>query len=251
MLDNYILLYVWQTFTTFLNMFFTVSGSGIVNPISTVLTDPYRAIGIGYTIFLFGSIHRVYLFRKNIFEEKKNIVYLKIMIPASILGAVLGGVLLSRLNLKLITGLIIVSSIYFIYKTIQSLNNNANEKVLEKVSLGAVPVAVFSGFLQGASLPGVDIRNNFLRSYISEVSVRAVSSTIGLFNFLVVSLVLLFSNKLLKTDLIFIATFIPMLLLAQTVGRHILVKLQDKTAKIIALTMSVVSLFILIFSFLK
>ncbi len=77
MLENYILLYLWMSFTTFLNMFFTVSGSGIVNPITAVLTDPYRAIGIGYTVFLIGSIQRVYLFRKNIFSEKKNTHYLK------------------------------------------------------------------------------------------------------------------------------------------------------------------------------
>jgi hypothetical protein len=72
MLENYILLYLWLSFTTFLDMFFRISGSGIVNPISAALTDPYRAIGIGYTIFLLGSINKVYLFRKDIFQEKKE-----------------------------------------------------------------------------------------------------------------------------------------------------------------------------------
>ena len=239
-MENYILLYLWMSFTTFLNMFFTVSGAGIINPVTAVLTDPYRAIGIGYTVFLIGSLQRVYLFRKNIFGENKNLHYLKLMIPPSIVGAIAGGFLLSQLNIKLMTGLIIFSSAYFIFKTIKSLFH-----------ITAVPVALYTGFLQGASLSGVDIRNNFLRSHISEVSVRAVSSTIGLFNFLIVSAVLLFSKKLLQSDLVLILALIPVLLLVQIFGKHILIKLKDRDAKIIALTMSVVSLLILVSSFLR
>ncbi len=173
------------------------------------------------------------------------------MIPSSIIGAILGGILLSELNLKLMTGLIVISSAYFIYKTIKSLSHINEIEVSEKLNLAAVPVAVFTGFLQGASLSGVDIRNNFLRSHISEVSVRAVSSTIGLFNFLIVSLVLFFNNKLLKTDIIFILSLIPILFIVQIIGKHILVKLPDNNAKKIALTMSIMSLFVLLFSFFK
>lgn len=251
MLLNYALLYIWLSFTTFLNMFFTISGSGVINPISAVLTDPYRAIGIGYLVFLIGNIQRVYLFRKNIFGEEKNIHYLKIMIPASVVGAVLGGLLLTSLNIKLMLILIIFSSVYFIFKTIKSLAVVGGTSKSEKVNLASVPVALFTGFLQGSSLPGVDIRNNFLRSHISEVSVRSVSSTIGLFNFIVVSLVMVFSQKLLKTDLIFILAYIPAIFLVQYVGKYFLVKLKDRTAKLIALTMSIFSLIILIASVFK
>lgn len=237
-----------MSFTSFLNMFFIVSGSGIVNPITAVLTDPYRAIGIGYMIFLIGNIHRVWLFRENIFSEKKNVHYLKIMIPASILGAIIGGSILSQLNIKIITTIIIFSSLYFIYKTAKTLFHVKETNVSESVNMAAVPVAIFTGFLQGVSLAGADIRANFLRAHISEVSVRAVNSTIGLFNFFVVSLALLFSEKLLKSDLVFVLTFIPMLLLVQIVGKYFLVKLRDKHAKIIALTMSLASLSVLIYS---
>ena len=250
-MENYILLYLWMSFTTFLNMFFTVSGAGIINPVTAVLTDPYRAIGIGYTVFLIGSLQRVYLFRKNIFGENKNLHYLKLMIPPSIVGAIAGGFLLSQLNIKLMTGLIIFSSAYFIFKTIKSLFHIKEREIADEIAITAVTVALYTGFLQGASLSGVDIRNNFLRSHISEVSVRAVSSTIGLFNFLIVSAVLLFSKKLLQSDLVLILALIPVLLLVQIFGKHILIKLKDRDAKIIALTMSVVSLLILVSSFLR
>lgn len=251
MLLNYVLLYIWLSFTTFLNMFFTVSGSGVVNPILAVLTDPYRAIGIGYLAFLIGNIQRVYLFRKNIFGEEKNVHYLKIMIPVSIVGAIFGGLLLSNLNIKLMFVLIIFSSVYFIFKTLKSLVKENPTSKSEKINLTAIPVALFTGFLQGSSLPGVDIRNNFLRSHISEVSVRSVSSTIGLFNFIVVSSVMIFSQRLLKTDLIFILAYIPAIFLTQYVGKYFLVKLKDRTAKLIALTMSIFSLLILIASVFK
>jgi uncharacterized membrane protein YfcA len=173
------------------------------------------------------------------------------MVPVSVAGALLGGLFLTSLNMTVMMWLIILSSVYFIYKTVKSLIENKVEAMSEKMHLGVVAVALFTGFLQGASLPGGDMRGNFLRSHISEVSVRAVSSVIGLFNFLVVSVVLLFSNKLLKSDLLFIVAFVPAMILFQFIAKQVLVKLNDTHAKIIALTMSIVSLVVLVVSFFK
>ena len=43
----------------------TVSGSAIINPVTAIFTDPYRAIAIGSAIFFLSGLHRVYLFREN------------------------------------------------------------------------------------------------------------------------------------------------------------------------------------------
>ena len=230
-------------------MIMTVSGSGISNPITAIFTDPYRAIAIGSAVFFFGSIHRVYLFRENILSDPKNIKYIKRMLPASILGAFVGGVLISNLNIKLVVILVAVSSIFLIVKTIKSLFTT--KKTISKDSIkNDVLVAIITGFFQGSGMPGVDMRNNYLRTVISEVSVRAVSSVVCISNFFVVFVVIFFHKKMLVTDLYFVISIIPMLIIAQIYGKKILIKLADRTAKLISVSMSMVGVLLLIYKYL-
>jgi uncharacterized membrane protein YfcA len=234
-------------FTTFLNIFFIVPNT-IINPISAALTNPYRAIGIGSFVFFINSLQRAYLFRKEIFTDSKNKSLLKKMIPFSILGAFIGSLFISRLNTTLLSVVIIVTSLYFIYSTILILlvdNKNKNEG---RIILGPIPVSILTGLIQGVALPGADIRAGYLRTKVSEVSVRAVSSFIGLFNFLILSTVLFINHKMPTADIWFVISLIPALFLIQHIGKKILVKIPDKYAKILALTMSIVSLGVFIYS---
>jgi hypothetical protein len=111
-------------------------------------------------------------------------------------------------------------------------------------------VALFAGFAQGAGLPGVDIRNGYIRQYIKEVSVRAVGSCIGLFVFFIAGSVVLYNNKLLKSDLIFIVTVFPFLIAAQVYGKLFLEKISDRKAKMLAILFSSLGVSLLAYKYL-
>jgi hypothetical protein len=113
---------------------------------------------------------------------------------------------------------IVIVSLYFIYKTLLQIYK---KKDIEKNDshLSKVSVSVLSGFLQGSGMPGSDIRNNYLRTILSEVSVRAVGSVIGIVNFFIAGVIIFLHNRLTTKDIIFIITIVPLLLPVQIYGK--------------------------------
>jgi uncharacterized membrane protein YfcA len=210
--------YLWLIITTFVNIIAPLAGSTIVNPVTTYFTDPQRAIGIGAFIFCCTGLHRVYLFRKEILSDEKNIRTIKTILPYSIVGAIFGGSVISYLNTKVLVVVIVIVSLYFIYKTLLQIYK---KKDIEKNDshLSKVSVSVLSGFLQGSGMPGSDIRNNYLRTILSEVSVRAVGSVIGIVNFFIAGVIIFLHNRLTTKDIIFIITIVPLLLPVQIYGK--------------------------------
>ncbi len=246
-ITDYLYIYLWLLFTTFVNVIAPLPGSVIVNPVTAFFTDPQRAIGIGAYIFVCTGLHRTFLFRKEILKEERNIRIIKIMLPYSMLGALLGGTLILYLNIKALVVLIIFTSLYFIIETIRRFNTTTKKNDIE--IKGNILVSVLSGFLQGAGMPGSDIRNNYLRTVISEVSVRAVGSVIGVVNFFVAGTVILFHNQLTQTDLIFIATIVPLLIPVQIYGKRYLDRLGDKHAKILGISLSLLGILLLTYKY--
>lgn len=247
--QEYIFVYLWLILTTFINMVAPTPGSTVVNPVTAFFTDPWRAIGIaGFTFFLTG-IHRVYLFRKEILSNKKNLNMVGALLPYSIVGAVLGGTLISYLNIKILVLIIISVSLYFIWKTILNLVDNEQEHS-EPTSLSSAFVGVLSGFLQGSGMPGSDIRNNYMRMTLPEISVRATGSLLGLFNFFIAGSIIFFHNKLERGDFYFILCVVPLLLVAQVYGKKLLTKIPDKKAKILAVSLSLLGTVLLVYKYL-
>lgn len=242
--SEYFLPYFWQIGTAFLNVIAPVSGSVITNPVMAYLTDPQRAIGIGAFVMFFSGFHRVYLFRKEIFSDEKNISIVKHMLPYSIVGAGLGGLLVSSLNARLLAGIVVVVSVHFIYKTAHQIILNEVKKTSETKS-GRVVVAVLTGFFQGAGMPGADIRNNYLRTVLSEVSVRATGTILGATNFFVAGTIIFLHSKMSNDDMLFVVTLIPFIFIAQIYGKRFLEKIPDKNAKIIALGLSLLGVILL------
>ena len=246
-ISEYIFLYIWLITTTFINIMAPTSGSMIINPVTAFFTDPQRAIGIGAFIFFITGLHRVYLFRKEIFQDKKNVKTIKTMLPFSALGAVVGGTLISYLNAKLLAGIVIVASCFFVFKTLRRLSVTIEHKEGSKKSL--ISVAFLSGFLQGGGLSGADLRNNYLRSIVSEVSVRAVGSATGLMVFFITGTIIFFHNFLKSSDVILILTLIPFLIFAQIYGKKFLHKMKDRNAKILSIALSLVGIALLAYKY--
>ena len=247
--SQYFFVYIWLILTTFINIVAPTSGSTVVNPVTAFFTDPQRAIGISGFLFFFTGLHRVYLFRKELFSDSNNIKMVMRMLPLSIVGAICGGFFISYINVSILALIIVVVSIYFIYKTIVQI---IFKKKLEKTShkLSFLFVSALCGFLQASGMPGSDMRNNYLRTVLSEVSVRAVGSAIGLVIFFISGTIIFMHNKLTHNDIIFIITLIPFLLFAQIYGKKFLDKMADKNAKLLAVSLSLLGVILLSYKYL-
>jgi len=248
-ISEYLYVYLWTILTAGINVVAPMSASTVVNPVTAFFTDPQRAIGIGAFTFFFTGLHRVYLFRKEILSDTANVALIKKWLPYSIIGALTGGFLITNLNEKLLAIVIILMSSYFIMKTILYLVSEKKE-VRKESSLTRPLIFIVSGFLQGSGMQGGDIRNNYLRTFVSEVAVRAVGSAFGLVNFFIAGSVILLRNHLTTRDVIFIVTLIPFLMIAQIYGVKFLVKLKDRNAKIIAVTLSILGVILLTYKYL-
>lgn len=248
-LVEYLYVYLWLIVTTLINVVAPMAGSTIVNPVTAYFTDPQRAIGIGALIFTCTGIHRLYLFRKESFSDSKNLKTIQRMLPYSIIGAILGGSVIVYLSTQLLAGIIVLTSLYFIGKTIHQLSTTS---VIKKDGshLGAASVSLFSGLLQGAGMPGGDIRSNYLRTFLSEISVRAVTTVIGTVNFFITGSIIFAHSHLTTKDLIFIGTVVPLLILVQVYGKSLLEKMSDRSAKIIAITFSLLGVLLLSYKYL-
>lgn len=248
LISDYLYVYLWLIFTTFVNVIAPMPGATVVNPVTAFFTDPQRAIGISAYIFVCTGLHRIFLFRKEILHDERNIRIIKIMLPYSIVGALLGGTLIVYLNIKALVIFIILVSLYFILGTIRQLQNKKDQREVE--IKGNIPVSILSGFLQGAGMPGSDIRNNYLRTVISEVSVRAVGSCLGVVNFFIGGTVILLHSHLTSLDLLFIVSVVPLLIPVQVYGKRYLDRLSDAHAKMLGISLSIFGIILLGYKYL-
>ena len=248
-ISEYIFVYAWMIFTTIVNIVAPLPGSTVVNPVTAFFTDPQRAIGIGAFTFFLTGVQRIYLFRREILSDTTNLALIKKWLPYSIIGAFTGGLTITYINEKFLVIVIIALSSYFIVKTIYHMFRERMD--LERGNpLSQFFIFLISGFLQGSGMQGSDIRNNYLRTFVSEVSVRAVGSAFGLVNFFIAGSVILFRNHLTKGDIIFILTLMPFLMLTQIYGALLLRRLQNRQAKIIAVTLSFLGILLLTYKYL-
>ncbi len=99
-------------------------------------------------------------------------------------------------------------------------------------------------------MPGSDMRNNYLRTILSEVSVRAVGSVIGIVNFFTAGSIIFLHNKLTFREIIFIITIVSLLLPVQVYGKIFLDKMTDKHAKITAVIFLLLGVILLSYKYL-
>ncbi len=241
---NYLFVFLWLLITTFINIIAPLSGSAIVTPVTAFFIDPQRAIGIGAYLFFINGIHRVYLFRKEIFHEQQNITLLKRLLPYTIIGALAGGYLIVYINTQILIAIVIFTSLHFIYKALKGIFSQ-KKSLQKKDMLPESFVFLLTGFLQSSGMPGSDIRNNYLRTKISELSVRGVSSCAGLINFFISGSILLLHNRLTHLDLIFILITAPCLIPIQAYGKRFLEKMSDTHAKLLSIALSIVGIVLL------
>lgn len=229
--------YVMVAFLSFLNIIIPMSGSATTTPLILTLTgNPQYAIALSTWILMLNTGVGAFIFRVYIRKE-----YVITLLPISILGVVLGAVLLLNLPNWLVILVLLGFSVHFLYKTIR--HYIATKKVEQKSSSNTVlgTIATFvSSFLQGTGLSGGGMRVNYL--YSEGLKVEEVRGTGNLLNFFVfgtASLVRLGSNQISLPDVLqWTLIFVPILLISNYLGRKVLLRLSDKVKDgVVILTM--------------
>lgn len=207
----------------FLNILVPISGSATVTPLLAVLTDPHRAIGLASFFFCLSGIVRVALFRTHIQWRE-----VKILLPVSLIAAFFGALSLIALNETLLLLIVLGFTVYFFLKRVEWIPT----KKTSTYTVGII--GLLSGFLQGAGLAGSDLRNGYLYGKKFDLAqVHGTTAVIGASNFLLASMVRLWTHQLTVPDLTPLLWLFPFIVVGSLLGRTVIYKLKKETTNAI------------------
>lgn len=221
-------------FLSFLNIIIPMSGSATTTPLILTLSgNPQYAIALSTWILMLNTGVGAFIFRIHIRKE-----YIWRLLPASLVGVVLGAMLLLNLPNWMVTLVLFGFSAHFLYKTIKHYFavKKEEQKSSSDTILGAVATLV-SSFLQGTGLSGGGMRVNYL--YSEGLKVEEVRGTGNLLNFLVfgvASFIRLGNNQFSFPEMLqWTVIFVPILLISNYFWRKVLLRLSDKIKDIVVI----------------
>lgn len=234
-------IYLAMAFLTFLNIIVPLSGSSTQTPLLLALTgDAHYAITISSWLLMISCAMISFVFRKNIRKD-----YLWKLLPTSVIGSIVGALLLIQLPSWLVTLVLFLLSIHFLYKTLIHLLNKNKEKVEKDKAhhLVGSAIGLLSGFLQGTGLSGSSIRASFLYSeHLKIEEVRGTASFLTFVIFATASLIRFSEHQLSVSEMLrWTIIFAPILFISIYLGRKVLIRLPEKVKdSIIILTMVII-----------
>ncbi|MFA6437068.1 MAG: sulfite exporter TauE/SafE family protein [Candidatus Paceibacterota bacterium] len=240
-----ILIFIVLAALTFVNVIIPISGSATTTPLLAIITDPHNAIGLASFYFVLSGIVRIFVFRKHIQWK-----YIKSLLPISVLGAIFGALSLVEINTNVLLIIILLFLVYFVYKKIREIiNKNIKEKKIHKLTFWIV--GLFSGFLQGFGLAGSDLRNGYLYSEkLTIIDVQGTTAFIGTANFLIATIVRLFTNQVRLVDLSILIYLLPFIIIATYIGKKVLLKINKKYTNYLILVIMILMIVLLVLKML-
>lgn len=242
---TFVLLAAFLAFVTFLNIIVPVFGSSTVTPIMAGFVGPKDAIAVATVFYCIVNIPRVYLFRK--YTDWKLV---RQLLPASLIGALIGSIFLVGINKFLVSIIILVFLLYFIYKKVRSIFGSEQKQEKPATKHSSTFIGLLSGMLQGTGVSGADLRNSYLYSKgLTVQHIHGTTAWIGMMNFAFASGV-----RVVAGDLTFamawpiLATF-PFIVLATYLGRHFSLKIPKRVQDYIVLVVMLIALVSLLRSF--
>lgn len=221
-------IYLVLAFISFLNIIAPISGSSTQTPLIAAITgDAHYAVTISTWLLTISCGMIAFVFRKDIRGD-----YFWRLLPGSIVGAIAGALLLIQLPNWLITLVLLILSIRFLYKKFIHLLGKKEQATNKKRSHHLVisAVGLFSSFLQGTGLSGSSIREGFL--YSENLNIEQVRGTAEILNFMIfatASIVRFNAGEFSAPEMLrWGIIFAPILFVAIYLGRKVLIKLPSK-----------------------
>jgi len=232
------------TLMAILNAVIPLPGFSFFIPLLSTVMSTQGALTFATIYFLISSSIIVFVFRKYL---RKDLVIL--LLPTSIVGALVGSFFSASLNEKLLTAVIFVFVVYFLIKKIRALGKPTTEarKTSKRERHTVAFVGIVSGFFQGGGLGGGDVRNGFLYAKgLTIQEVRATTAAVGVGNFLMATITRGATGHIVIEQLWVFAAMIPLLVGATYVARHITTKLNPRIQNGIVVGLMVVAVGLLI-----
>jgi len=246
---SFVLLALFLGAVTLFNIIVPAFGSSTVTPIMAGFVGAKDAIAVATVFYCISNIPRVYLFRK--YTDWKLVWQL---LPASIIGALVGSVFLVGINTHVVAAIILCFLVYFIYKKLVKVFGHAEKKDKSKKEFkhGATFIGLLTGALQGTGLSGADLRNGYLYSKgLTVQHIHGTTAWVGMMNFAFASGVRVVSGDLTFEMAWPVLAVFPIIVLATYAGRHLALKMPKRTQDYIILIVMLIALVSLISSFFK
>lgn len=227
--------------STLLNIIVPISGSATVTPLLALLTDPYRAIGIASFFFFLTAPPRIYFFWQNIQWHEVRALFLP-----SIIAAFFGALALVAIPAQWLLIIILLFSVYFLLKKLGIVPKSKTPGRLLNHFIG-----LLSGFLQGTGLAGSDLRNQYLYAQdLKLAEVHGTTAVIAAGNFLVATLVRLYTDQVTLPDITTLLYLFPVIVLATWIGKKTLYKIPQKISNFIVIGVMVAVVLLLAYKIL-
>lgn len=244
---SYILLGLILGAFTLFNIVVPAFGSSTITPIMAGFVGAKDAVAVATVFYCISNIPRVYLFRR--YTDWRLVIKL---LPASLVGALIGSIFLVGIDTHVVAGIILLFLLYFIYKKMHSILGSGSKSKKTATKHGATFIGLLSGALQGTGVSGADLRNGYLYSKgLSVQHIHGTTAWIGMANFAFASGVRLVSGDLtLAMAWPILATF-PIIVLATYVGRHVALKVPKRLQDSTILVVMIIALASLVSSFFR
>ncbi len=244
---TYALLALFLGLTTFINIIVPALGSSTITPIMAGFVGAKDAIAVATVFYCISNIPRVYAFRK--YTDWKLVWQL---LPASLLGAVLGSAFLTGIDTHIVAVIILGFLLYFIYKKTQAMFGHTIKKSKKAYKHGASFIGLLSGALQGTGVSGADLRNGYLYSKgLTVQHIHGTTAWVGMMNFAVASGVRVASGDLTFQMAWPVLAVFPVIVIATYLGRHVSLKLPKRIQDYVILLIMMIALGMLIRSFFR
>lgn len=238
---TWVLIFGLLGLNTILNIIVPISGSVTVTPLLALLTDPYRAIGIASFFFFLTAPPRIYFFWRDIQWHEVRALFFP-----SIIAAFFGALALVAIPARWLLIIILLFSVYFLLKKLSIIPKSKAPSPLLNHFIG-----LFSGFLQGTGLAGSDLRNQYLYAQdLKLAEVHGTTAVIAAGNFLVATLVRLYTGQVTLPDITILLYLFPIIVLATWIGKMALYKIPNKISNFIVIGIMIAVVLLLTYKIL-
>lgn len=241
----YIAILALMALLAVLNAVVPLPGFNFFVPLFGTFMTIEQAITFITVYFLISSSILTYVFRDYL---RSDLVYK--LLPASIVGAILGSFLSSSLNELALTFIVFFFVLFYFHKRLRSgPSKDKSHATKGKAAKGKNTsiIGLISGFLQGGGFGGGDVRNSYLYAHnLSLQEVRATTAAVGVGIF-IVSLAVRFAQGSLIISHGWLYIFlVPIAIASSYLGRHITHKLSNKAQYQIIIGLMTISLLLLL-----
>lgn len=222
-----VMVYSLIAFCSFFFIVVPITGGVVLNPLLALIVDPHSAIGMSVFFFMVNSSIKAFIFRDKIILR-----YVLDMLPISIIFTVIGSIMIGIISDFWLYIAMLIMTVYFLYKKIIRALGSGKKISKNGNFTGNILVSAASGFMQGAGLGGGGSlrKSYFLSNGLSLVEMHGTTAVLSMVLGGVATILRLGTDQVQFGELLPIVYLSPLLVAATLLGRHAVIRLNERLA---------------------